>query len=276
MLHRFDLFSQILREADGSVGGLVAAAGAADLAAAKPAADAGQSGAGAARRAAAAAADATKPADVAAQIAQPYVPDGLPETFKGTSERETIDKLWGHFKANQPPPKPEDYKVTIPQDLAGVIDPTTDPVLPIYRSVAQKHGLTQTQFDGVMADLFGEMSKAGMMERPIDVAAEFAALSDGQGDRSAQVAAGKRVAQELGNSIAALSTRGVISKDAAAELSGPMLANAKQFKAMGELVAALTKSAGGLTPGGLSTAGEPGDGEQATLRKFYPSMSQPS
>ncbi|MEQ1652580.1 MAG: hypothetical protein ABL897_08845, partial [Hyphomicrobium sp.] len=134
-----------------------------------------------------------------------YVPEGLPDTLKGATEKETIDKLWGDLKArSKPPAKVEDYTYETPAELNGIIDAKTDPVLPLFSKVAHKHNLSQEQYTGLVTDLFGEMTKAGMIEKPIDINVEFIALSDGQGDRSAQIASGQRAVLELKSNIDAL------------------------------------------------------------------------
>lgn len=51
-----------------------------------------------------------------------------------------------------PPQKPEEYQVTVPEEVKGKWDPDKDPMLQDFRGKALAAGLTQKQFDMVMGE----------------------------------------------------------------------------------------------------------------------------
>jgi hypothetical protein len=208
--------------------------------------------------AAAAAEIAAKPADgTAAPAAAPpaaYYPEGLPETLRGKSDRETIDALWkAQAEMPKPPAAATDYKLEIPKELAGYVDPQNDSVLPLFREVALKNGLTQSQFQNTVVELHQAMAKAGMLQPLVDVGAEYAALGDGAGDRAAQIQKGKERAAHVADGINALVTRQAMPQDLAKELLGN-LGSAKTILAV-ETLLKLLPAEHGVRPGGGAGGG---------------------
>jgi hypothetical protein len=208
--------------------------------------------------AAAAAAAPVTPAPAAAPAAAAsatYYPEGLPEGLRGANERETIDRLYAEITGRpKAPEKPDGYQLTVPKTLEGVLDPANDKVLPIYRDVAHKLGLTQSQFEGTVLNLYEKMAESGLLQKPIDITEQFVELSDRRGDRAAQVQSGQRVVLETVSQIDALVTRQQISKEVAATLREDVMGSAKSVAAV-RAILSLLPSERGPGSGGNSDTG---------------------
>ena len=197
------------------------------------------------------------------------MPEGLPDTFKGASEKEIIDKLWkAQAEAPKPPAAATDYKLELPKDLAGVIA-ADDKVLPMFNAAAHKFGLTQAQYNGVIGEFYGAMNKAGMIEKPLDTNAEFAALGAGAGDTAAQIQKGIQRIVDVKTQLEGLATRQQLSK---AEV-GDLLANLtsrNSVTAVERLLGMLPKEHG-IANGGQRG----GDGltdHERSISRMYPTM----
>lgn len=209
---------------------------------------------------------AAKPAEPPAA----WHPEGLPEQLRGKTDRETIEKLWkAETERAKPPAAAADYKLELPAELTKFIDPANDAVLPLFREVAQKHGLTQAQYQGAIVDLHTAMAKAGMLQPLVDVGAEYAALGAGQPDKAAQIAKGKERAAHVRDGINALATKQVLAADEAKELLGNLV-SAKTFVAVEKILALLPKETG-LQPGQRPGGGPPS--QDQLLAAMYPSMA---
>lgn len=201
----------------------------------------------------------------------PYVPDGLPDDLKGGSERETIDKLWGNISGREKPPAAaSDYKLEVPKELEGVLNPADDKVLPQFAAIAHKHGLTQSQYQNVIVDFHNQLLASGHIEPAVDIQNEFAAIGNNKGDKAASIAAGRKAVADLAGTFDALATRQQISPETAAELKAAVY-SAASFKAISDLVALLPKQAGA----GPSPGGQPGAPQQYDpLRAMFPTHYQ--
>lgn len=198
-----------------------------------------------------------------------YVPEGLPESFKGANDRETIDKLYGHLaKLPKAPEKADAYTFQPPKELDGIVSAET---LPIYRQVAHKYGLSQEQFQGAMNDIFGEAMKQGLIEPAVDLNEVFASLGDGKGDKAAQIVAGQKAVLAVVDEIKSLETRKALSKEQAALLSGEMLGSADAVRAVSALLKLIPKEAGQATGG--TAADGPANEREKMLRAMYPTMA---
>lgn len=245
---------QQVREGDGEGGGSGGGAG-------DPAGGSSQGLAGSA-----AGGDVPPPPDPGA----PYAPDGLPEQFRGKDERETIDRLWGDINGRPKAPETADaYTLSLPKDIAPLIDVDNDALLPEFRVIAKELGLTQDQYEGTITKLYSKMIEKGLVEKPLDIDAEFAAISDGTGDRVAQVAAGRKSVVELVDVFDGLAARQQISKDAAAELTAT-IDTAARFKALSEIAKLIPKQEAALATGG-QPSGEL-TSEHHAERRMYPTM----
>lgn len=221
-----------------------------------------------------AAAPAAAPVDpAAAKPAEPpaaFHPEGLPEQLRGKTDRETIEKLWkAESERAKPPAAAADYKLELPAELTKFIDPANDAVLPLFREVAQKHGLTQAQYQGAIVDLHTAMAKAGMLQPLVDVGAEYAALGAGQPDKASQIAKGKERAAHVRDGINALATKQVLAADEAKDLLGNLV-SAKTFAAVEKILALLPQETG-LRPGQRPGGGPPS--QDQLLAAMYPSMA---
>lgn len=283
---------ELLRNADAGAGGGGAAGGSlVDVAKAADAAAAGAAGAGGAAGAAqgGAAGQGAGAQGAGAQggagqgqgqgqgqgAAQPYFPEGLDAKLKGKTERETLDNIAKHMaELPKAPAAAKDYTLTVPDNLKGTLDPANDKVLPIWREIAHKHGLTQAQFQSSIVDLYAGMEKAGLLTPAVDINAEFAAIGEkAGGDQASRIQAGQKRVLDVAGKLEALATRQQISKAEAAELT-TMLGNRTAVAAVEKLLA-LLPAEHGLQGGGQSGAGAQNlDDPAVRARLMYPN-SQP-
>lgn len=206
-----------------------------------------------------------------------YWPEGLPETlagFKGANDRETIEKLAGHLKdAPRPPSKPDGYKVELPAEFTKRFgDLAKDPVLPIWREVAHKNGLSDAQFNGAISELYAKLSEEGLLDEPIDVMAELDKLAPKHGDPVQRKAQASARINGVANTINGLVSRQVLNRaegnmvlSLAARADGVAMLE-KLFKAIG--------GEHGLQGGG-NPAPNVSEHEQR-MRAMFPSMNKAS
>lgn len=185
--------------------------------------------------------------------AQAYYPEGLAESFRGKSDKETIDKLAEHMgKLPRPPAEAKAYEFKPSEKLAPFFGREQDnKVLDAFRDTALKHGLAQTQFDGVINDFYGQLMEQGLLQPPIVIETEFRKLGGTAGDPATQESKGKQRILELAGNVDALAAAKHFSADQAAAIKG-MTQNADQVIAMERLLS--------LIPGaqGPSNGGQPG------------------
>lgn len=206
-----------------------------------------------------------------------YWPEGLPEAltgFKGANDRETIDKLAGELKGlPRAPAKPDDYKLSLPEAFTKRYgDLANDEVMPIWRQVAHKNGLTDAQFNGAISELYHELMDKGLIDEPLDVQAEFEKLMPKHGDPVSRKAQASGRINGVANTINGLVTRQVLTKtegnmvlSLAARAEG-VVALEKLFKAAGEH---------GLQGGGQTSAANQHQSEhERAMRAMFPSMSK--
>lgn len=204
----------------------------------------------------------------------PYWPEGLPETLnalKGANDRETIDKLAGKIKdAPAAPAKAEDYKLALPEEFTKRYgDLSKDPVVPIWRQIAHKNGMTETQFNGAISELYSELSSKGLIEEPIDPKTELEKLMPKHGAEASRVAQASARINGVAGGVNGLVTRGVLSKTegnmvlALAATADGVVTLEKLFKSMGEH--------------GLQGGGQPADNmtdHERRMRAMFPSMAK--
>ena len=141
-----------------------------------------QGGAGAG--AAAAAGDGSNAA--AAAAAGPYRPNGLPDTMFGKDDRETIDKMHtalnGYRQRDSAvPDKIEAYNAFEVDKAPEAIRPflsqlSTDPVFAAASKVAMEEKLPVATMHKLTTAIYEAGHAAGILEAPLDVKAERAAL----------------------------------------------------------------------------------------------------
>ncbi|MFN7125286.1 MAG: hypothetical protein ACK4M8_05345 [Allorhizobium sp.] len=111
-------------------------------------------------------------------------PDGLPPELLGTSADETLTKVMGAYteldkrasglreklsKLPAAPGKPEEYAFDPGDDLKDYFGDLTDsPVFKTAKQAAHKHGMSQDQFAGFIADTYGPLAKEGLLLKPYD------------------------------------------------------------------------------------------------------------
>lgn len=192
---------------------------------------------------AAVAAGAETPAPAAPPAA--YYPEGLPETLRGASDKETLDKITKHLgEMPKPPAAATDYKWTPAKEIAAIVgDPANDKVVPLFQAAALEHGLSQAQFDGVINSFYGRMMQAGLVAAPVDVNAEFTKLGGTTGDAASRIAAGQSRVMAIVTDIDGLATRQEITAAEAKALKGAM-ASADSMIAIEKLLAKIPGSRG--------------------------------
>lgn len=183
-----------------------------------------------------------------------YYPEGLPDTFRGLSDKETIDKLYADYSGRpKPPAADKDYKFEPSQDFVKSYgDLKDDPALPVFRKIAHKNGLDQGQFNAMIQDVYQEFEKSGLIEGPLDAEAEVAKLAGDKGAaRDRYVKAHQRIAA-VEQFVKGLQTRGEITKNDAVIL-GSMAASADAVIAF-EKIMRLIPGEHGLQTGGAGSA----------------------
>jgi hypothetical protein len=210
---------------DGDAGGASGAGGAAP---AQPAAAPPASLAAAAAARADASADgapaSAAPADASGQPpAAPngaYFPEGLPEQFRGASERETIDKLAQEIAGRpKPPASPKDYKFELSPDMKAKFgELKDDKVLPLWGEVAHELGLDDQRATAAFEKLYQKMDKAGLVDHGPDYEAELKKLMPNSGnERERNMAAKQRIDGAMAF-VQGLETNGTLAKEEAARL----------------------------------------------------------
>ena len=188
-----------------------------------------------------------------APVTGAYVPEGLPDEFKGANERETIDKLYAKLSSQpKPPASPKDYKFELSPEMKDKFgDLKDDKVMPLWAEVAHELGLDDGKATAVFEKLYQKMDKAGLIDNGPDYTAEMQKLMPKTGnDRERLVAVQARIngAQAF---VQGLETNGTLTKQQAAML------HANTDTAAGiELMEALQRGFGGtgLQGGGMPTA----------------------
>lgn len=196
----------------------------------------------------------------------PYRPDGLPDHLFGTSERETLDKVWGAYR----PARDEIAKFgelgKLPKDETGysfepsekvkpyLADIEKDPVMKVVREAALKSGIRDKQFTPFIGTIMEAMIDGDMVQPPVDLDAERAALlpAEAKGlDEAGQKAAVDKRVRDNHARLDLFKARGLDEK--AAEALGLNLDTAAGNKAI-EWIAEATRTPQPTT-GGNPTGG---------------------
>lgn len=186
-------FPQILRntdEASGAAGG-----GAED----------GAAGAGSGGEAAGASGESQQPAGGASGAVSPYRPEGLPDHLAGTTEKETIEKLWNGYKGARDKIA---HGGDVPAEAAGyTFEPSdavkpyaeslaTDPLFGAAREIALKHGLSNKAFGGFMNDIMAAMIDGGGVIEPFSAEKELETLLPDVTDPAARKTQGEKLSRD--------------------------------------------------------------------------------
>lgn len=249
----FDFFSALLRDGEGGGAGGGSDKPAGD---AKPAASGGTIAEIAAREAPAA--------------ATPYVPEGLPDTFKGASDKETIDKLFGDINGRpKPPEKPDGYKFEFAEDFTKKYgDLKDDKVVGVWAEVAHELGLDNAQANGALTKLYERLDASGMLDLGPDPDAEISALMPKTGDDATRRAEALKRINNAGAWVKGLEAKG-LSKDGVTSFS-EMLTTAKGVEALEFLQRTFNQP--GLNGGGQGGAQDGGQtAAEKADRAMYPS-----
>jgi hypothetical protein len=133
-------------------------------------------------------------------------PQGLPTEFVGSNADETLGKMVAGYtdlntrfsgmrdklaKMPSAPEKPDLYQFEPDDKLKPYFgDVSKSPVFNHARAAAHKHGLSQDQFSGFIADVYSPLVDQGVLARPFDPAGELKSFQTATGldQRGAQEA----------------------------------------------------------------------------------------
>jgi hypothetical protein len=137
-------------------------------------------------------------------------PQGLPAEYAGGNADETLGKLLGGFtdlntrfgglreklaKMPSAPEKPDMYTFEPGDNLKPFFgDLTKNPAFASAREAAHKHGLSQEQFAGFIADVYSPLAEQGVLAQPFDPVNEIKGFQtatglDAKGTQEALIAA---------------------------------------------------------------------------------------
>lgn len=203
----------------------------------------------------------------------PYYPEGLPDSYRGKDERETLDKLAKEIVGRpKPPEKPEAYEYS-PSDAfkQRYGDLKDDPVMGMWRKVSHELGLDNAKFNQAYSRLYELMSAEGLIEEPLNVQAELAKLRPVAGDTAQRDAAAQRRVNEVVAWTRGLAERGGMKPEQAAEIA-KIAATANGVMAIEALMSMASER-------GLRIGGTPTDSltdHERALRTLYPTMNKVS
>jgi hypothetical protein len=186
-----------------------------------------------------------------------YYPDGLPDQFRGQTERETIDKLFAEVNGRpKPPATAKDYKFELSPEMKEKFgELKDDKVLPLWAEVAHELGLDDKGATAAFEKLYQKMDKAGLVDHGPNYDAEIKKLMPNAGnDRERMQSVQSRIngAQAF---IQGLETNGTLTKEQAANL------HALTDTANGVMtMEALQKAMGGT---GIVNGGAPANGRRS-------------
>jgi hypothetical protein len=192
-----------------------------------------------------------------------YRPDGLPDHLLGTSEKETIDKLWKSTKGfmdsqatrGAVPEKPDGYQLgTLPEAVAKKLgDLKDDPVIPMLRGAAHAAGITDKAFSTFMPKILEALDQAGMVpdQSAFDPDTQIGELEKDhqtiQDPRERRAIAAKRIT-ETKSRLDNLLKAEVLDKGEHAELLS-LLPTTKTFRLLEKIVGKFTQADGTVSPG---------------------------
>lgn len=203
------------------------------------------------------------------QTPAPYYPDALPETLRGATDRETLDKIAADFAGRPKAPETAEAYQFAPSDAfkERYGDAKDDAVLGMWRGIAHKHRLTNETFNGVVADLYDGMAKAGMIDDPVNLDAELKKLETGDGDAVARRSAAEARVQVVVDKVKGLHNRKDLSDGEAAALTS-IAKTADGVMAIEKLFKAAEK--GGLQVGGQGGQKQP----KSAIEMMFPTHFQ--
>jgi hypothetical protein len=147
------------------------------------------------------------PADPGASAV--YRPEGLPDHLLGTTERETIDKLFkavdGYRKGDAArgekigsvPDAPDKYAFQPAEAVAAYLpDVTNDPVFKSAQAAAHKHGLGDKQFAGFVNEFMAGLVQGQMLDDPFSADKERAIIAGDVQDPGERAKAADKVAKD--------------------------------------------------------------------------------
>jgi hypothetical protein len=181
--------------------------------------------------------------------------------FRGLDDKATIDKLLADISGRpRAPEKAADYKLELPPEIAAKL-PTMDqdPALAVYRDIAFKAGLTNTQFSSTIGEFYTALAEKGLLPDTVDAKAELGKLMPERGTATEREAAAINRLTAVRDRIDGFVTGKTLDAGEAAQLRNlsstaqGVQTLEKLFRAMGEHgLQAGGKPAGAVTKEGLA------------------------
>lgn len=142
----------------------------------------------------------------------------VPKHLRGKDAKDTIKKLLGAYKGlrdkGEAPKDVADYKLTLPENVAGLIDETSDEDKPLFdeiRALAKENGLSPQQYDGLIGGLIGKFEEMGLIDPPMDPTVHFKVI--GEGDEKH----GRKIAEVVDNWITGMGRKEILDDKELAE-----------------------------------------------------------
>lgn len=204
-----------------------------------------------------------------------YYPEGLSESFRGGTDKETIDRLAKHVaELPRAPEKPDGYALQIDDKLTAYV-PKDDPALAAWRQVAHGLGLTEAQATGAINGLYSSLVQQGAVAPPMTDADFKKSLADlatiqGGSDQD-RLRSGAERFHNVRDDLQALVTRKVIDDAGFQKLFGLMDRDVTALPVIEALISG-QRAAGGPRGGGSSGSGDGQGSEQQMLARMYPTM----
>ena len=142
----------------------------------------------------------------------------VPKHLVGKDDKETVEKVLNAYKGlrdkGSAPKDVADYKLNLPDNVAGLIDETSDEDKPLFdeiKNLAKEHGLSTQQYDGLIGGLLGKFEEMGLIEQPINPVEHFKII--GEGDEKH----GKKITEVVDNWLTGMNRKEILDDKEFAE-----------------------------------------------------------
>jgi len=142
----------------------------------------------------------------------------VPKHLLGKDAKATIEKLLGAYKGlrakGEAPKDVADYKLNLPENVVGLLDEDSDEDKAVFdeiKNLAKEHGLSPQQYDGLIGGLLGKFEEMGLVEKPIDAAAHFKVIGEGDEKR------GRKITEVVDNWLTGMNRKEILDDKELAE-----------------------------------------------------------
>lgn len=119
--------------------------------------------------------------------------DHIPEHLRGENPQATVDKLFKAYQGQRnkgtAPKDVADYKIDLPENVVGLLDPDNADDAPVYdaiKDLAKEQGLSVEQYNGLVGGMLGKFQELGLIEVPIDAEEHFKMIGGKGGVKKGQ------------------------------------------------------------------------------------------